>query len=321
MKECLTTCLGMDHPLIQAPMAGSTTPALVAAVSEAGGLGSMGAGYLDPQAIVEQSAQVRALTDQPHAIGLFVLPDDIDVDMAAVARARQQLDALMAGEGLEIRTELPARWAPRFSDQFAALCEARPAAAIFAFGVIDGAKLRQLRQNDIRVIGTATTVDEALAWADAGADAISLQGAEAGGHRGTFLHDADEAMIGLFALIPLTVRALAVRGLEVPVIAAGGIMDGRGMVAAEVLGASASQLGTAFLDLPGVFRRAGLEAGPGRIPAASGHDHPRLLRSCGARAAQPFRRCHAGASAGTALSGAQCAYRAAAAGRGCGRAR
>ena len=251
MKETLTTRLGMDHPLIQAPMAGSTTPALVAAVSGAGALGSMGAGYLDPHSIVEQSAQVRALTDQPYAVGLFVLPDDVDhVDMAAVGRARQQLDALMAREGLEVRTELPARWAPRFSDQFAALCEARPAAAIFAFGVIDDAKLRQLRQNDIRVIGTATTVDEALAWAEAGADAISLQGAEAGGHRGTFLHHADEAMIGLFALIPLTVRALTARGLEVPVIAAGGIMDGRGMVAAEVLGAAASQLGTAFLTCP-----------------------------------------------------------------------
>jgi nitronate monooxygenase len=226
-------------------MAGSTSPALVAAVSNAGALGSLGAGYLEPQAILEQAAQVRALGDRPYAIGLFVLPDEFEADMAAVARAREQLDALMAREGLDVRTSLPTRWAPRFSDQFAALCEARPAVASFAFGVIAPAQMRELRQRDIYVIGTATTVAEARAWAAAGADAVSLQGAEAGGHRGTFLHEAEDAMIGLFALLPLAVRAI-----DIPVIAAGGIMDGRGLLAAEALGAAASQLGTAFLTCP-----------------------------------------------------------------------
>ena len=237
--------LGIEHPLIQAPMAGSTPPALVAAVSNAGALGSLGAGYLEPQSILDQAAQIRALTDRPFAIGLFVLPDDFDVDMAGVARAREQLDALMEREGLDVRTSLPTQWAPRFSDQFAALCEARPAVASFAFGVISPAQMRALRQRDIFVIGTATTVREARAWADAGADAVCVQGVEAGGHRGTFLHEAEDAMIGLFALLPLAVRAL-----DIPVIAAGGIMDGRGMLAAEVLGAAASQLGTAFLTCP-----------------------------------------------------------------------
>ena len=170
--------------------------------------------------------------------------------MAAVTRARAELDALMEREGLAVRTSVPTRWAPRFSDQFAALCEARPAVASFAFGVISPAQRRALRQRDIQVIGTATTVAEARAWVEAGADAVSMQGAEAGGHRGSFLHEAEDAMIGLFALLPLTVRALAALGRDVPVIAAGGIMDGRGMLAAEVLGAAASQLGTAFLTCP-----------------------------------------------------------------------
>ncbi|GGY23971.1 oxidoreductase [Rhodanobacter panaciterrae] len=250
MSSPFASRLGLEHPLIQAPMSGSSPPALVAAVSNAGGLGSLGAGYLEPQAILEQAAQVRALGDRPYAIGLFVLPDEFDADMSAVAKAREQLDALMAREGLDVRTSLPTRWAPRFSEQFAALCEARPAVASFAFGLINPAQLRELQQRDIYVIGTATTVTEARAWAAAGADAVCVQGAEAGGHRGTFLHEAEDAMIGLFALLPLTVRALAESSSEVPVIAAGGIMDGRGMLAAEVLGAAASQLGTAFLTCP-----------------------------------------------------------------------
>jgi nitronate monooxygenase len=242
--------LGIEHPLIQAPMSGSTPPALVAAVSSAGGLGSLGAGYLEPQAILDQAAQIRALSDRPYAIGLFILPDAFEADLEAVAKAREQLDALMAREGLDVRTSMPAHWAPRYSDQFAALCEARPAVAMFAFGVVTPAQLRELKQRDIYVIGTATTVDEARAWADGGADAVSLQGAEAGGHRSTFLHDAEDAMIGLFALLPLVARAMADYGRDVPLIAAGGIMDGRGVLAAEILGAAASQLGTAFLTCP-----------------------------------------------------------------------
>lgn len=245
MISSFTSRLGIEHPLIQAPMSGSTPPVLVAAVSNAGGLGSLGAGYLEPQAILDQAAQIRALGDRPYAINLFVLPDEFEADMTAVAKAREQLDALMAQEGLDVRTSLPARWAPRFSAQFAALCEARPAVASFAFGVISTAQLRELHQRDIYVIGTATTAAEARAWAEAGADAVCVQGAEAGGHRGTFLHEAGDAMIGLFALL-----SLAVRAVQIPVIAAGGIMDGSGMLAAEVLGAAASQLGTAFLTCP-----------------------------------------------------------------------
>ena len=149
MAPSFASRLGIEHPLIQAPMSGSTPPALVAAVSDAGALGSLGAGYLEPATIIAQAAQIRTLGDRPYAIGVFVLPDDYEADMAAVAKAREQLDALMASEGLDIRTSVPARWAPRFSDQFAALCEAQPGVASFAFGVISPAQLRELQQRDI----------------------------------------------------------------------------------------------------------------------------------------------------------------------------
>lgn len=245
MSTSLLQRLGIDHPLIQAPMAGPNTPTLVAAVSHAGGLGSLGAGYLEPKDILDQSAQIRALTDKPFALNLFVLPDTFEADESAVTRMRDRLDALMEQEGLGVRTQRPSSWAPVFSDQFAALCEVRPAVASFVFNLITPAQLRELHRRDIYVIGTATSVAEARAWAELGADAVCVQGAEAGGHRGTFLHAPEQAMIGLFALLPLAVRAVSI-----PVIAAGGIMDGRGMLAAEVLGAAASQLGTAFLACP-----------------------------------------------------------------------
>jgi nitronate monooxygenase len=255
--------LGVEHPLIQAPMSGSNTPALVAAVSAAGGLGSLGAGYLEPQALLDQAAQVRAATTRTFAINLFVLPDAFEVDEAQVEAIRRRLDALMEREGLDVRTQRPARWAPVFSDQLAALREARPAVASFAFDLIDAAEVRRLQALGIRVVGTATSVAEARAWAGRGADAVCVQGAEAGGHRGTFLHAPEEALIGLFALLPSAVAAV-----DIPVVAAGGIMDGRGMLAAQVLGADASQLGTAFLACP---ESAAAEAWKQDLPQAEDH--------------------------------------------------
>lgn len=237
--------LGIAQPLVLAPMSGASTPALAAAVSDAGGLGSHGVGYLGAQAILDDAAKIRALTERPFALNLFVLPDDFATDAEAIALARGRLDALMAREGLAIRTNLPERWAPRFSDQFAALCEARPPVASFTFNLLTPGQVRELKRRGIIVIGNATTVAEAKAWAALGVDAISLQGAEAGGHRGSFLHEPEQAMIGLFALVRLAAQAV-----DVPLIAGGGIMDGRGMLAAEMLGAAVAQLGTAFLACP-----------------------------------------------------------------------
>jgi nitronate monooxygenase len=284
--------LGIEHPLIQAPMAGASTPQMAAAVAEAGGLGSLGVGYAEPQAILEQAAQTRALTGRPFALNLFVLPDEVVPDMAAVARTRARLDALMEREGLDVRTTLPARWAPRFSEQFAALCEARPAVASFAFDLLTPAQMQELKRRDIRVIGTATTAAEARAWAERGADAVCVQGAEAGGHRGGFLHAGETPLIGLFALIPLAVAACD----GVPVIAAGGIMDGAGMLAAEVLGAAASQLGTAFLACP---ESAAAEAWKRDLLDAEDH-RIATIRSFSGRAARGLRNRYVEALEGSA---------------------
>lgn len=272
--------LGVHHPLIQAPMSGSNTPALVAAVSGAGALGSLGAGYLEPQALLDQAAQIRGATERPFGINLFVLPDAFEVDEAQVAAIRARLDGLMASEGLSVRTERPARWAPVFSDQLAALREARPAVASFAFGLLSASQVRDLQARGIRVVGTATSVAEARAWAERGADAVCVQGVEAGGHRGTFLHAPEEAMVGLFALLPLSVAAV-----DIPVIAAGGIMDGRGMLAAEVLGADASQLGTAFLGCP---ESAAADAWKRDLPQAQDHQIGTIYSFSG-RAARGLR--------------------------------
>ena len=261
-------------------MAGSNTPALVSAVSEAGGLGSLGAGYLEAQAIIDQAAQIRAATAKPFALNLFVLPEVFEVDEAAVAHVRERLDALMEQEGLAVRTSRPMRWAPSFADQFAALCEVRPAVASFVFDLLNPAQMQELHRRDIYVIGTATTVAEARAWAEHGADAICVQGAEAGGHRSTFMHTAEEALIGLFALVPLTVRAV-----DIPVIAAGGIMDGRGILAAEILGAQASQLGTAFL----ATTESGAAAAWKRDLALADDNRVTTIRSFSGRAARGLR--------------------------------
>jgi len=293
MAPSFVARLGIEHPLIQAPMSGSTTPALVAAVSNAGALGSLGAGYLEPQAILDQADEVRTLSDKPFGLNLFVLPESFEVDMAAVDAARRALDALMEREGLAVRTAIPARWAPSFHDQFAALCEARPAVASFAFDLITSAQVRQLKQLGIVVVGTATTVAEARAWEALGADAVSLQSAEAGGHRGTFLHDAEDGMIGLFALLPLAARAV-----KIPLIAAGGIMDGRGMLAAEVLGAAASQLGTAFLACP----ECGAAAGWKRDLPQSAEQDVTTIRSFSGRAARGLRNTYVKAMADISAS-------------------
>jgi nitronate monooxygenase len=288
MVPSLVARLGIAHPLIQAPMSGSTTPALVAAVSNAGALGSLGAGYLEPQAILDQAEAVRAACEQPFGINLFVLPETFEVDMAAVDAARRALDALMEREGLEVRTTLPARWAPSFADQFEALCEARPPVASFAFGLLTPAQMRCLKELGIVVVGTATTVAEARAWETLGADAVSLQSAEAGGHRGTFLHEPEEALIGLFALLPL-----AARSVKIPLIAAGGIMDGRGMLAAEVLGAAASQLGTAFLACP---ESGAADAWKRDLPGSAEHEVA-TIRSFSGRAARGLRNTYVKAMA------------------------
>ncbi len=218
--------LGVRLPILQAPMAGGwTTPMLVAQVCEAGGLGSIAGAVLSPDALRAEIAAVRSRTAQPFAVNLFApLPAPSDRGLSRWA--------LLSG--------LPVPTVPRpgfhFADQLAVVIDERVPVLSFTFGI------PPLTDVDCLTIGTATTVAEAVALADAGVDAVVAQGLEAGGHRGTFLAPVEQSLLGTMALVPQVVDAV-----PIPVIASGGIMDGRGIAAARLLGAQAVQLGTAFL--------------------------------------------------------------------------
>jgi nitronate monooxygenase len=212
-------------PVVQAPMAGgATTPAMVAAVSDAGGLGFLAAAALSPEKIASEVAAIRAPPDE-----------------ATVRHALEAIDPLRADLGLPPGQPLE-RYAPDFRAQLDMLIELRVPVASFTFGLLSAEDVARLHANGLYVIGTATHVAEGVAWRDAGADAIAAQGAEAGAHRGTFIGAFEEALVGTMVLVPQLVDATGL-----PVLAAGGIMDGRGIVAALALGAQAAVMGTAFL--------------------------------------------------------------------------
>jgi nitronate monooxygenase len=235
---------GTAVPITQAPMAGETDrPALTAAVSNAGGLGSIGGAYLAPDALRERIRAVRALTDRPFAVNLFIPVGDEDETPERVARAWTLLSPWRARYG--IGDDRPALGMPDFEGQFAVVLAEKPAVFSFTFGRLSPDHVRALRAAGIVSVGAATTVAEAEALEADGVDAIVAQGAEAGGHRGSFLAPAGHSLIGLMALIPAMVDRVGI-----PVIAAGGIMDGRGIAAALMLGAQGAQLGTAFLVTP-----------------------------------------------------------------------
>ena len=274
MPNAFTTYLGLALPIIQGPMTGSDTPALAAAVSEAGGLGMLGCGMRSPAAMAEAAAEVRRRTDRPFGMNLFVqatpAPDD-----ATVQAALQRLAPFYAEFGLV--PERPAQWCEDFAAQFEALVAARPAVASFTFGIHSAAQVARLQAAGSAVIGTATPVAEARAWAAGGADAVCASGMESGGHRGTFLSPGHEAppvggpsvddfeasMLGTLTLVRQCADALP----STPIIAAGGIMDGRAIAGALALGAQAVQMGTAFLTCPEsaivpAYRQALTQAGP-----------------------------------------------------------
>ena len=245
MPDSFLRALSLRLPIVQGPMTGSDTPALAAAVSGAGGLGMLGAGMLSPAAIAEAAAEVRRRTDQPFGINLFV-QDTPTPDTDAVAQALAHLAPLYAELGLQ--PAVPARWCEDFGAQLEAVLAARPAVASFTFGLLDATAVARLQAVGCYVMGTATTVAEALAWATVGANAVCVSGMEAGGHRGSFLGDFAASMVTTLALVPACVDALRPHG--VAVIAAGAIMDGRGIAAVQALGAQAAQMGTAFLVCP-----------------------------------------------------------------------
>ena len=242
MPSALQQRLGLSAPIIQGPMTGSDSPALAAAVSAGGGLGSLGCGMRSPAAMREAAAAVRAQTNRPFAMNLFVQATP-SPSAAEVEQALQRLAPLYAKFGAT--PSVPAQWCEDFETQLDTLIDLRPAVASFTFGILSAAQVQRLHTAGCEVWGTATTVAEALAWQAVGADAVIASGCEAGGHRGTFLADYASSMVSTLPLVRDCVLQL-----NVPVIAAGGIMDGAGITAALALGAQAVQMGTAFLVCP-----------------------------------------------------------------------
>jgi nitronate monooxygenase len=251
--------LGIPHPILLAPMAGSGgTPELAAAVSNAGGLGAWGGAYSTPDQIVEAIRRIRALTDKPFNINLFaggyeperkVEPGPM-LEIMAAAHAKLGLPPPV----------LPPVPADPFAQQLEAVLQERPPVFSFTFGIPSAAQLARLKKCGIAVLGTATTVEEARRLAQAGVDAIAAQGSEAGAHRGTFAAPFEDSMVPMQTLVRDIRKAVTL-----PVIACGGIMDGRDVAAAMRLGAGAVQLGTAFLPCPEsgapeVYKRAILAA-------------------------------------------------------------
>jgi len=232
--------LGVEDPLLLAPMAGGpSTPTLAAAVSNAGGLGSLGCAYLAPDEIRAAIAETRRRTGRPFAVNLFAGGATTGAD-----DPHPMLDVLArwhAALGLE-PPGIPAIPADRFDEQLQAVLDTGVPIFSFTFGIPPRAAMDALQHRAVFTMGTATTVDEARALEDAGVDAVVAQGSEAGGHRGTFRGPFEHALVGTMALVPQVVDAV-----RVPVIASGGIMDGRGIAAARALGAAGVQLGTAFL--------------------------------------------------------------------------
>ena len=241
--NALSQRLGIRHPIVLAPMAGGpSTPALVAAVSEAGGLGSYGAAYLPRGKLRDVIHEIRDRTQSPFAINLFA-DDGADAEPAVLQEAQATIARYR--EELGLPPSAPPSPSPALAEVVPVLIEEQVPVFSFTFGIPSAAILDACRSAGIVTMGTATSVAEAVALEQAGVDFICAQGAEAGGHRGTFDRNADPPLVGTMALVPQVVSAV-----RVPVVAAGGIMDGRGVAAALALGAQAASLGTAFLLCP-----------------------------------------------------------------------
>lgn len=257
----LCSILGTRLPLIQAPMAGGiTTPALVAAAGKAGALGSFGFAYTQPEAMARDVEAARALTDAPINLNFFVNEQPAPVATDAQGDAINAVAGYYAALGLPAPTPVHGPYGPDLNAQLSMAEDLKPGVITFHLGDLPAARLQRLRERGIKTGGSATCVAEAQHLAALGVNFIIAQGAEAGGHRGTYQRDPYEAMTGTLALTRLIVRAV-----NIPVVAAGGIMDGAGIAAVLALGAQGAQLGTAFIacsesGAPGVHKQALLAA-------------------------------------------------------------
>jgi nitronate monooxygenase len=240
----LTTKLGIAYPVIQGPLGGLSSQKLTAAVSNFGGLGSFGALGLAPEAIKNVIGEIRSLTSKPFALNLWVSMEDEGArssDEKAFNRSLAPLAGHIAALGASRPQYKPYSWM-RFEDQARILLDEKVPVFSFIFGIPPKEILDECRAKHIVTIGTATTPDEAAALQKAGVDAIVASGFEAGGHRGSFLRSAEDSLTGTLSLVPQITDLV-----NAPVIAAGGIADARGVIAALALGAEAVQMGTAFL--------------------------------------------------------------------------
>lgn len=272
--DVLLQKLGIEVPIIQAPMAGVSTPEMAAAVSNAGGLGSIGVGSADAEATRQMIRAVRARTERPFQVNVFCHRPAI-ADAAREASWIARLGPEFARYGAKPPARLTEIYRTFRTDdaKLAVLLDERPPVVSFHFGVPARERIEALRAAGIVLLATATNLEEGRAIAAVGIEAVVAQGYEAGGHRGVFDPDGADERLGTVALTRLLARKL-----DLPVIAAGGIMDGAGIAAALALGAAAAQLGTAFIGCPESSADAGYRAallGPGAehtvmTPALSG---------------------------------------------------
>lgn len=248
--------LGIELPIIQAPMAGVSTPEMAAEVSNAGGLGSIGVGSVDAETTRQMIADVRSRTERPFNVNVFCHRPAI-ADVAREAAWLTRLGPEFARYGVKPPPRLTQVYQSLLTDdaKLAVLLAQRPAIVSFHFGLPSPDRIQALRAAGIVLLATATNLDEGKAVAAAGVDAVVAQGDEAGGHRGVFDPDGQDDRLGTIALTRLLVSKL-----DIPVIAAGGIMDGAGIAASLMLGTAAAQLGTAFIACPESSADAGFRS-------------------------------------------------------------
>ena len=241
----ITDLLGIDYPIMQGPFGGNLSSVeLTATVSNAGGLGGYGAYTMSPQEIFDVDKQIKAATNKPYNINLWVSDHDIPpggLTDEKFAKVIEQYKPYFDEVGIPL-PEKPAPFQSRFENQLDVILDIRPKVFSFMFGVPSADVLEEARRKGIVTVGAATTLDEAIFLENSGVDVIIASGFEAGGHRPSFLAPAESSLTGSFVLLQLIKEKV-----KIPIIAAGGIANGKGVAAALALGADAAQIGTAFL--------------------------------------------------------------------------